>query len=76
MLGLEGLGKILVIMGGLVVLAGLALMFARRIPYLGRLPGDIFVQRDNFTIFAPLATMIILSIVLTVLLNVIIRLFR
>ncbi len=43
---------------------------------IGRLPGDIRIQRGNLTCFFPLATMIILSIALTVLLNLILRLFK
>lgn len=76
MSGLEGLGKLLIGLGGFILLLGLALTFAGRVPYLGRLPGDVFLQRDNVTIFLPLATMVVLSIVLSVLLNLVLRLFR
>ena len=64
------------VFGGIVLLLGLAFTLAGRIPLLGRLPGDIFIQRDNVTVFFPLATMIVLSILLTILLNVLPRLFR
>lgn len=59
-----------------MVVVGLALVFAPRIPFLGRLPGDILVQRDGFTFYFPLVTMVIVSVVLTILLNVIFRFFR
>lgn len=59
------LGAIIFIVGGLMYLAGRA-----GLP-LGRLPGDIYIERDNFTCVFPLATMIILSILLTVGLNLI-----
>lgn len=76
MSGLEGLGRLLVLLGGILLLAGLTLTVADRVPYLGRLPGDLYIQRDNLTIFVPLATMVVLSLVLTVLLNLLPRLFR
>ncbi len=69
-------GRLLIIFG--LVLAGLGLLFllAGRVPGLGRLPGDIVIQTDNITCFFPLATMILLSILLTVVLNIVARLFR
>ena len=76
MSGIEGIGRILMVFGGIILLLGLAFTLAGRIPLLGRLPGDIFIQRDNVTVFFPLATMIVLSILLTILLNVLPRLFR
>jgi hypothetical protein len=67
------LGRLLLIFGLVLAAAGLLLMFADRIPFLGRLPGDILVKRKNFTFYFPLATMILLSILLTVVLNLISR---
>jgi hypothetical protein len=66
------LGKLLVVLGGIVVLAGLVLMLAGRahLP-LGRLPGDIVYRGKNTTFYFPLATSIILSIVLSVILYLI-----
>ena len=63
-------GIMLVLVGGLVYLA------ARAGLPLGRLPGDIRIGNENATCFIPLATSLLLSIVLTVLLNIIIRLIR
>lgn len=62
-------GRLLFAVGALLAVAGLVLMFAGRIPGLGRLPGDIIIQRGNFTFYAPLATMLLLSIILSLLLN-------
>ena len=67
------LGRLLLIFGVILAAAGLLLMFADRIPFLGRLPGDILVKKKNFTFYFPLATMILLSIVLTVIVNLFIR---
>lgn len=62
-------GRLLFAVGALLAVAGLVLMFAGRIPGFGRLPGDIIIQRGNFTFYAPLATMLLLSIILSLLLN-------
>jgi hypothetical protein len=58
-------GKLLLILGILFVIIGLFLMLGPKIPLLGKLPGDFIVRRDNFTLYFPLATSILLSIVLT-----------
>ena len=62
------LGKMLVLLGTLVVVAGLVLMAAGRVPWLGRLPGDFVIRRDGFTFYLPLATCILLSVVASLLL--------
>lgn len=68
-----GLGKILLIMGGVIVLFGLILVLSPHIPFLGRLPGDIAVKRENFSFYFPIATFLIISIVLTIILNIVLR---
>ncbi|HLG70142.1 MAG TPA: DUF2905 domain-containing protein [Chloroflexota bacterium] len=70
------LGKLLIGAGVLLVLAGIAFLLAGRIPYLGRLPGDIAVQHGSFGFYFPIVTCILVSLVLTVLLNLGTRLFR
>jgi len=69
MMGMEQIGRVLILFGGLLLFLGLVLILVGRIPFLGRLPGDIFIQRDNITIYVPLVTMILLSILLTLILN-------
>jgi hypothetical protein len=64
-----GLGKALIFLGGLLVLAGLAVLFLPRVPWLGRLPGDIVIKRGNFSFYFPLATGILISLVLTLFLR-------
>jgi hypothetical protein len=62
---MQEIGKLIVILGVALVVVGLVLwLFAGRVP---RLPGDIVVQKENFTFYFPLATCIIISIVLTLL---------
>jgi uncharacterized protein HemY len=62
------MGKFLVVVGFVVVLLGVALMFFDKIPFLGKLPGDISIKRENFRIYFPITTSIILSVVISVLL--------
>ncbi len=70
------IAKILMIAGASLFLLGILFAIGSRIPWFGNLPGDIVVKRDNFTLFVPLGTMILLSVALTVVLNLIGRLFR
>ncbi len=58
-------GKMLVVFGLILVGVGLLLLFGSKIPWLGRLPGDITIRRENFTFYFPLATSIVISLVLT-----------
>ena len=76
MLDLQSLGKVLLIVGMAIVVTGGLLLIAGKISFLGNLPGDIRIQRDNWGCYIPLATSIILSLILTILLNVIARLFK
>jgi hypothetical protein len=66
---MQELGRVLVLAGVIAVLAGVALMLAPRIPWLGRLPGDFVIQRGPLTLYAPLMTSLVLSVVITLLLN-------
>lgn len=65
---LSGLGKILVLTGLGLAGIGALLWFGGKIPGLGRLPGDIVIKRENFTFYFPLATSIIMSVVLSLIL--------
>jgi hypothetical protein len=62
------LGKLLVVVGVLIVAVGLVLIVVGRVPFLGRLPGDIHIQRGNWSFYFPLTTSILLSVVLSLLL--------
>ncbi len=64
------IGKMLVVFGGLMVVIGLIFMVAPKIPFLGRLPGDIFIKKGNFTFYFPVVTCILISILLTLLFNI------
>ena len=73
---MEELGKWLILVGVLLALSGGAMMLVGKVPGIGHLPGDIVIERGNFSCFFPLATSILLSIVLTVLLNIILRIIN
>jgi hypothetical protein len=62
------LGRALIVLGVVIAMVGLVLVFFDRVPWLGRLPGDILVQRGHWTFYFPLGTSILLSIVLTLVL--------
>ena len=62
------LGRALVVLGLVIAAGGLLLVAFDRVPWLGRLPGDISIQRGNWTFYFPLGTSILLSIVLTLVL--------
>jgi hypothetical protein len=57
--------KLLIVFGLLIAVVGVVLLLAGRLPWIGRLPGDIYVQRGHWTFSFPLATSILVSVVLT-----------
>ena len=64
---MPGMGRILMLMGAALLILGALLSFGPRVPWLGRLPGDIVIERDNFRFYFPIATSIVISIILTLL---------
>ena len=61
-----GFGVVMIVLGGIFLLLG---NFAGKVPWIGRLPGDIYIQRGNWSFYFPLATSILLSIILTLILS-------
>ena len=61
------LGKLLILMGVFIILIGVLLVIGEKIPWLGRLPGDIIIRKKNFTFYFPIVTSILISIILTLL---------
>lgn len=55
------------ILGGVLIAVGMLLTFSDKIPLIGRLPGDIFIQRENFSFYFPITSGILLSVILSVL---------
>jgi hypothetical protein len=70
---LEPFGRVLIVIGLVIAAAGAVMAFGSRIPVLGHLPGDITIKGDNVTIFIPLGTMVVVSIVASVVLSLLAR---
>jgi uncharacterized membrane protein len=69
-------GKWVIIIGLLIVLAGVIIYFFHdKLNWIGRLPGDIRVEKENFKFYFPLATMIVISLLLTLIVNIIRKFF-
>ncbi len=67
------LGRFLILTGTLLIFVGIAVLLLEHVPGLGKLPGDLVIRRGNWTLYIPIATSILLSVVLTVLLNLLLR---
>lgn len=61
-------GKTLILFGVLLIVMGVLFSFGSKIPWLGRLPGDIYINRGNFSFYFPLTTCIVLSLIITLVL--------
>ncbi len=70
---MEQIGRFLILTGIIIVVLGLVIMLAGKLPFIGRLPGDIVIQRKNFTFYFPLATSLLISAVLTLILWILSR---
>jgi hypothetical protein len=74
--GLSDLGRFIALAGAVLLVIGGAIWLAGKAPWLGNLPGDIRIQRENVSCFFPLATMILVSVVLTIVVNIVLRLLN
>lgn len=61
-------GRILILLGIVLVVVGVLLTFAGRIPWLGQLPGDIYIQRERYTLYFPLTTGLLISVLISLVL--------
>jgi len=68
MLDVSGFGKLLIIIGLVIAGLGFLILLGGKIPWLGKLPGDFYFKGKNFTFYFPLATSIIISVILTIIL--------
>ena len=64
------LGRILIFFGIALIVLGAIFLLGPRVPLLGRLPGDILIRREHTTLYVPLATCLVLSLVISILLNI------
>ncbi len=67
---MPSMGKMFIILGVVLVVVGLAFTYGPKIPWLGKLPGDISIKKDNFSFYFPITTSIIISIILTILFSI------
>ena len=65
MFGLGALGKMLILLGVFIILIGLLLLIGEKIPWIGKLPGDIIIRKEKFSFYFPITTSIIISVLLT-----------
>ena len=65
---ISDLGRMLIVMGVVIAVVGVVLLLAGRVSGIGRLPGDIYVERGNWSFYFPLGTSIVLSLLLTLVL--------
>jgi len=65
---MDGFGKTLVLLGIVLIVVGLIFSLGGKIPWLGNLPGDIYIQRGRFTFYFPLTTCLLVSVVITLVL--------
>lgn len=63
------MGRFVIIAGVILIMFGVLILLAGKLPYIGRLPGDIYIRREGFTFYFPLATSILLSLILSLLLS-------
>jgi hypothetical protein len=66
MFDVNSLGKTLVVCGIVLAIVGLVFMFGSKIPWFGRLPGDIYIQKKGFSLYFPVTTSILISIILSI----------
>jgi len=75
-MGLQAIGKLLILGGAFLLFSGLPLVFWQRIPFLGKLPGDIFLHKGNLQFFFPIVTCLAISALLTIIVNIIVNLLK
>jgi hypothetical protein len=73
---LSSFGKLLVLFAAIIALLGVLLIALGNLPLFGKLPGDIVIRRGSSTFFFPIVTCIIVSVVLTILINLVLWIFR
>ena len=67
MAGFTLMGKMLIVMGIILILLGIIMTVGPKIPWMGKLPGDIIIKKEHFSFYFPLTSCIIISIILTLL---------
>jgi len=65
---MSDLGRSLLVLGCIIAITGAVLMLSGKLPWLGKLPGDIYVKRENFSVFFPITTCILVSLIISLIL--------
>jgi len=73
---LSNFGKILIFLGFLLIFIGILFLFGSKIPFFGKLPGDIYIKKENFTFYFPITTCFLISIILSIIFYIIFRFFK
>lgn len=66
---MPAIGKMFIVLGIILVIVGIAISLGDKIPFIGKLPGDIMIKKERFSFYFPITTSIIISIILTILLS-------
>jgi len=72
----DAIGRFLIVLCLAIAIAGVGILVLSCVPFVGPLPGDISFERDGFSFFSPVVTCVLVSILLTVIINAAIRVFR
>ena len=75
-MAIQSLGRLLILFGAVLLVVGVIVLVAGKVPFLGRLPGDLVLRKNGLTVFLPIVAMLTISLALTLLLNLFFRLFR
>jgi uncharacterized membrane protein YidH (DUF202 family) len=67
---LKQYANIIIILGIILILVGILLKFTNLLNYFGKLPGDIYIKKENFSLYVPITTMVVISIILSILLKI------
>ncbi len=70
---IQGLGKIVIVAGVVVTVVGVLMLLAPKLPFIGKLPGDFYFKRDGVSFYFPLATSIIVSVILSLVISFLFR---
>jgi uncharacterized protein HemY len=65
------IAKVMIVIGAVLIAAGLMILVFPRMPFVGKLPGDILIKKENYTFYIPLTTSIVISIVISLILYII-----
>jgi len=71
---MDFLGKTIIFLGIILVFVGILIWLSGKLPFLGKLPGDIYIKMENFSFYAPITSMLLLSLLISIILNIITRL--